>query len=693
MGPCTEQRAGQSNCMEACGATFYNLRTYHVDAFHRPPHTPAAVQRYEPMETHIDEIESRSSSESFYTTRSLDPRSNTIPLTEFAFQADGDHGVSNRSRSRSSLPSAAQSKNLLPPMPQQSTAAGTRIPTRVRSSRLPVVALFIAVALTALTIWAGSTAFPSAVIYTSKLFPFAPQNAIVVIQLLATFSLMAIRECFLMSCEVVRWSYATKGINFLSFIVLSEATGFWGITRLLTTRHGQLFAPWRLLALFRLLILYVVLMFAQFVWLLNISSRNTYDIHPTQESSGTNFLTDFKLRNGLPFPFSRLDVFGTLFDSSRVMETQPTLCSPVTDLFCAAYVYVGELAYADPSQQLYFIDYDTPSYVVEFTSGSTLPATLDDYSDPWAHCVNYTSSTGPSIRMCMGGDPRASTVDNWVVNAGWHFCYVSENCTEIGNQGPGNLIGTNVFTTTMYIRTARAMVIRAPTNLSIVDIPLIENKTNYPVNISDLFLAFTAPLMNLTGKFYFIDGVDGYIPGTVQGDLYSPSQVADRFVESLVVAFTLRADYAAPYLRGFLTYALAANSYWDWQGLGPPPGNYVHYFTPAIQTYSLTISSVSLIGFIVLTGLTIFICAAMLIVFPRRPSPNILTFPEVMFGGRMDATLKGALTGLSNGTSNMIIEKLVNVRIKVGEQYDDGVAHVVISTGEVAPLRANVDYI
>ena len=444
-----------------------------------------------------------------------------------------------------------------------------------------------------------------------------------------------------------------------------------------------------MIAILRFLILYVALTLGQFIWLLNISIRTAYKVGTRQETmfSGRDFSLD---ENGFPYPFSRLDSWNLLDDSTQIIEILPTVCSPNTDPHCAAYLSPVntfiESNPDDPGQQgpFFFITYDTPSYVIEFRSGDGLPVALDDTGDPWAYCVNHTTATRASIRMCMGGENRASRQDSWIVNAGWHFCNDTYNCPQVGNQSFGN----NVFTTTMFIQKASSSVIISAVNSTIVDISLIKGQTTYNINISEFFTAFSAALMpdisvtienihvfNNSGGLDLLYGV---------GNISNTSTAADQFVESLVFSFDDYATHPVFQLHGFLTYALVKNSWGTNDSV-------LHSFDQAIQTYALNLNAVSMPAFTIVTVLTLLSCLAMLVVYPRL-NPNILSFPEVIFGGKLDASMRNILAGLSNGTSGMVIEKLVDVQIRVGEQIRDGVVNVVISTGEANPLRSNVIY-
>ena len=66
-------------------------------------------------------------------------------------------------------------------------------------------------------------------------------------------------------------------------------------------------------------------------------------------------------------------------------------------------------------------------------------------------------------------------------------------------------------------------------------------------------------------------------------------------------------------------------------------------------------------------------------IYPCSRVPNISAYPEVMFAGKVDEEMEKALMGLSNRTNKMVLEQLVDVKIKVGEQIYNGMPRVVIS--------------
>jgi hypothetical protein len=63
-----------------------------------------------------------------------------------------------------------------------------------------------------------------------------------------------------------------------------------------------------------------------------------------------------------------------------------------------------------------------------------------------------------------------------------------------------------------------------------------------------------------------------------------------------------------------------------------------------------------------------------------------------MVAGKLDESMKRTLNGLSNGTDRMIIDRLLNVKIKVGESFQERVPRVIISTTDPSSLCRGVEY-
>jgi hypothetical protein len=157
----------------------------------------------------------------------------------------------------------------------------------------------------------------------------------------------------------------------------------------------------------------------------------------------------------------------------------------------------------------------------------------------------------------MGGQSHHSKENSWIINAGWHF-FLGANCVEIGNGS----FWDNVYVTTMFIQKVKAIVLFSLENASLISIYEIQ-KTAYPVNISQFFAAFTAPL--LPGYEISVDDILVY--NSTQGlDLrygnFTNTTIAtDEFVESMINDFINTFTSPAFQLRGFLVYALPRNSW------------------------------------------------------------------------------------------------------------------------------------
>jgi hypothetical protein len=136
-----------------------------------------------------------------------------------------------------------------------------------------------AAALTIVTAWIASSSFHRSLLSTSPILPNNPQNAIIVVQVLVTISIMAVRECFLASCEVVRESLETseEGLTEESNMALKKSTDWWELIRMIF-KSDRVFRTWRIIATLRFFILYVFLLLAQFIWLLEITPRPTYHL-------------------------------------------------------------------------------------------------------------------------------------------------------------------------------------------------------------------------------------------------------------------------------------------------------------------------------------------------------------------------------------------------------------------------------
>jgi Icc-related predicted phosphoesterase len=93
-----------------------------------------------------------------------------------------------------------------------------------------------------------------------------------------------------------------------------------------------------------------------------------------------------------------------------------------------------------------------------------------------------------------------------------------------------------------------------------------------------------------------------------------------------------------------------------------------------------------------LMGITLLACIIMTTIFPKAVTPNRSVFTESTVAGRLDSETIELLAGLGNADSDVIIRALEDVRIKMGERTDDQIQKVVISVGDVQPLRRDVHY-
>jgi len=113
---------------------------------------------------------------------------------------------------------------------------------------------------------------------------------------------------------------------------------------------------------------------------------------------------------------------------------------------------------------MYLINPNNVGYRVEFRSGPQYPATFDDEKDPWAYCLNHTTGSGASFRMCMGGDRQKRVIGSSML------CADSGGCPKFGDSEDSNYCSTNIFLTTMFIQQVNAMVIFSAQDSTIVAI-------------------------------------------------------------------------------------------------------------------------------------------------------------------------------------------------------------------------------
>jgi hypothetical protein len=379
-----------------------------------------------------------------------------------------------------------------------------------------------------------------------------------------------------------------------------------------------------------------------------------------------------------------MGVWYYLEDNSQVLAIEPTICMPDVDLHCAAYALVPRLFVGQPNVDdhqntpFLWISYNNPIYIVEFTSGTSLPPTLDDPQDPWAYSVNYTTPTNVSLRMCMGGDSRRSTNSNYIITAGWQYSLGSDSPVGVGNNETDDWDNT-LFATQMQIQQANATVVANYFNSSIVEVRDIDQRTNYSVDLGEFFVAFTAPLLDipaaLTPLLNSTTVSDSLCVDSLYdiGSISNASSGADRFVESIV--FSMSYDWPTSFtayppgqLRGFLAYALGANTQ-----LSPCSGtdNITYRYDVAVPTYSISLSEVSLVGFVVNMAVCFLACLATLTASWMLQAKTG-DFPEVLGLLKVDGPLQEFIDDLSQGPWGVAISEFADMKIrltkaKVGE--------------------------
>jgi hypothetical protein len=218
-------------------------------------------------------------------------------------------------------------------------------------------------------------------------------------------------------------------------------------------------------------------------------------------------------------------------------------------------------------------------------------------------------------------------------------------------------------------------------NESLAAITDINDQTPYIVNITDLFKAFSAPLWINQTEQWTDDGIG------LATNVTNTTLAADEFADSLGSTLVDSGNFneaTANLLRILLSFSLANN---------PHGGEIImHDLYLASQVNALTLSPVSVVGFAVVASIMLICSLIMWGIYPRTRLPNITSFTEIMFGGKLNASMNTVLYELSNGTDRIIIERMVNVSIKVGESVQDGVRRVVISTtDDTDSLRAGVE--
>lgn len=570
---------------------------------------------------------------------------------------------------------------------------GSTVPHRFPGSILLATHLILSLVFTLVTTVYTYSSRYRGMQRASSILPPQPHQALIIIQLLMTISVKYMLQCFLICCDRLRWVLAAGGTPALIFHILGAPTGFWALFSLSISKPGKgsRLQTWRLIALFKILVIHIILIAAQLIWLLGINPQTVYgpsnaDLDWVSRPGFGQGVGDFTLLQGEPLPFAPWRVFGYLSDVTSVIEIEPISCNTATDLHCAAYMLMGfsGLVIPNPDHRPHnggesaAIINDIPAYIVEFSSG-TKPTALTDPEDPWVNCANSTSKVGSSIQLCLGLESSPTLSSR--VSAGWEFCLEAENCTGVYDYTDGSEAYNNtVFKTTMDIYKSNVSMIIDVYNGTILDVYSIGKRSPYAVNQTDFFTAFLAPfnyapvnVTNLLASDYIESLAAVQSSNRIFLNNLSPAEIKavnDGFLDSLIWSFTspLPSESPALHLRGFLSYALAVNS-----------GFYYQPVTPSAvrQTYVLNVKTLSLL---IYTGLNIsvWLCSVgMLFYKPLRVIPNTTAFSDLSF--------ESLLRGDGNMDTGSAIEQLANVRYFVGEHK----GRVVLSKEESLPPLIN----
>jgi len=552
---------------------------------------------------------------------------------------------------------------------------GIRIEPSYRSSLCLVTLFIIAVVLVAMTIAFAGTSFSQSLIYDPPFFPYSPLYAILILQILATLSLMTMQQCFHVCSEIFRWTLACRGTNSLSFLVISPSTGFSGLMNILITKPGWITAPWRLFAMYKLLVLYIAFIFGQSIWLLAIDSRLTYQIVGASPPDALTIPQSmgFSLSPaGLPTPYATSDVANFIDSSFGQCQGPVSNCTDLNpERECAVNYNVfrhfglPNLEYSTPMQMAYSV----PTIIINSVINRSMDLSALESYGPWAYCLNHTSAIGNYLRMCMGGAQRQSSENTTIVNAGWETCF---GCY-------GDYRNMTSLTATIFLSTAPSTIITSQTG-SIDAIALQAAPEPFSVNVTEFFHAFSAPLWINETQELIEQGVAFTVNAT------DATTLVDGFVDSFSYYLSsLGTSLPASQVFGaFITFILYSNQ----QSIGPVEDSSIYFVQ---QANALTISPVSIIGFTLVSAIMLGSSLVMCLAFPKTKRPNMSSYPELAFAGKMTDGISGALKGLSNANDRAMIERLVDVRIQVGEDEDE--TKVVISTSAVKPLRKDVPYI
>jgi hypothetical protein len=466
-----------------------------------------------------------------------------------------------------------------------------------------------------------------------------------------------------------------------------------GEVKLLFAR-GKLLAEWRIWALFRVFLLYIVLFAAQFIFLININPDTVFrSVLPLKANDSfiMGGISDFQLIEQKAFPFGMYEVGGFLRDPTRVKQLPS--CKQSSNPNCTAYALVGNLGVAVMSDD--FLSYvnhriETEKLSVRFPS---IPVYVVEFTDDWdpnteqltpetAHCFNHTNPTDNfTVRFCLtGSDPRRSSH----IHANLQFCFFA-NCAASPD---ADIESEYWWDVAMTIERANASVVINPDTNEILETPDVLKRVPYDVNIDDYFTAFIAPFTynpwNLTAyiEAYANEStywnVNVFSNSTPQIEAITAT-MADQYVEFLAWSIydPVQSLNHSLQLHSFLAYALAANS------AGTLLRNSTQETDVVAQSYHLDLDWRAVISLVVLYGF-MFVCTAMMLVvshlWKKGRIPNTTCFPDLTLAARKGSLMQESLDGLSNAKSRDVLKKLKTTRVYVGPVIEMGLPRVALST-------------
>lgn len=459
---------------------------------------------------------------------------------------------------------------------------------RLKNSKLLLFTFFIAIALTAWSFYFGCISRYTSVFSTSPVLPPHDNMGVLIMQVSTSLSVFAVRQLFILSCDNLRWSVAATpgGINFVDFRVLSDSSRLtillemlWALVR----RRGPQIRRTLTQVVSRILILYLILFAAPFIWLFQLEPTTAYrldgqlQVLPAIPGDSIGVGT-FRFIQRHPLPYSRLDSWSYLTDPTRVLEVDPVICNP-SYKNCAAFSLTGysnlSVVTSDienTDDQSAVVLFQVPNFHVEFFSRN-LTSNLDEFTGLGAYCRNITTTTDSFLKICLKGESGFDNGTDYHFKAGLEFCLDSRNCTPIMRTTPdGNEAYNNtIFVTDLSVSIANSTFILDMNGTILNAIPSVD-RNNVFINISEFFEAFTSTLdyfvVNNT-RLLWTDwlatpaDVDNFYPVfSDPPDPYASEIIAEDYVNSLVYAFTSPQPNQNPrdHLRGFLAYALASNS-------------------------------------------------------------------------------------------------------------------------------------